>query len=76
MQDQSDRLAAALSGTYAIQRALGAGGMATVYLTRDLKHERDVAVKVLRPDLAAVVGSPSGAGRSFRRFPRRRWAIR
>jgi len=56
MQDQSDRLAAALSGTYAIQRALGAGGMATVYLARDLKHERDVAVKVLRPDLAAVVG--------------------
>jgi serine/threonine-protein kinase len=52
-----DRLERALSDRYAIQRELGAGGMATVYLARDLKHDRDVALKVLRPDVAASVGS-------------------
>ena len=51
------RLTAALAGRYAIQRELGHGGMATVYLARDLKHDRQVAVKVLRPDLAAVLGA-------------------
>ncbi len=51
-----DRLRAALAGRYAIERELGAGGMATVYLARDLKHDREVALKVLRPDLAAVLG--------------------
>src|SRR6059036_1032387 len=51
-----DRLRAALAGRYAIERELGAGGMATVYLSRDLKHDREVALKVLRPDLAAVLG--------------------
>ena len=40
-----------------IERELGAGGMATVYLARDLKHDREVAVKVLRPDLGAVLGA-------------------
>ena len=51
-----DRLASALSDRYALQRELGAGGMVTVYLAQDLKHERQVAVKVLRPELAAAMG--------------------
>src|SRR5438128_11547747 len=45
-------LQAALAGRYALERELGRGGMATVYLARDLKHHRLVAVKVLRPELA------------------------
>jgi eukaryotic-like serine/threonine-protein kinase len=49
-------LAASLSGRYTIERELGRGGMATVYLARDLKHERQVALKVLHPELAATVG--------------------
>ena len=52
-----DRLASALADRYQIVRELGAGGMATVYLARDLKHDRDVAIKVLRPELAAVIGA-------------------
>src|SRR5262249_18586657 len=48
-------LTIALADRYRIERELGAGGMATVYLARDLKHDRDVAVKVLRPDLAVVL---------------------
>ncbi len=52
-----DRLSTALSGRYAIERELGVGGMATVYLARDLKHNRQVALKVLKPELAAVVGA-------------------
>jgi eukaryotic-like serine/threonine-protein kinase len=51
------RLTNALAGRYAIERELGAGGMATVYLARDLKHDRDVALKVLRPEVAAVLGA-------------------
>ena len=51
------RLTTALADRYAIERELGAGGMATVYLARDLKHDRDVALKVLRPELAAVLGA-------------------
>jgi serine/threonine-protein kinase len=54
--DVSGRLAAALADRYRIERELGAGGMATVYLAQDLKHDRKVAVKVLRPELAAVIG--------------------
>jgi len=46
------RLSAALADRYRIERELGAGGMATVFLARDLKHDRDVAIKVLKPDLA------------------------
>ena len=53
----SDRLAAALADRYRIERALGAGGMATVYLADDLKHDRQVAIKVLKPELAAVLGA-------------------
>ena len=52
-----DRLTTALAERYQIVRELGAGGMATVYLARDLKHDRDVAIKVLRPELAAVIGA-------------------
>ncbi|GLC23856.1 protein kinase domain-containing protein [Roseisolibacter agri] len=51
------RLDAALAGRYAIERELGRGGMATVYLARDLRHRRHVAVKVLLPDLAAALGA-------------------
>jgi Tol biopolymer transport system component len=50
-------LAAALADRYRIERELGAGGMATVYLAQDLKHDRQVAIKVLRPELAAVIGA-------------------
>ena len=56
MPDLLDRLKTALTDRYAIEREIGAGGMATVYLARDLKQHRQVAVKVLRPELAAVVG--------------------
>src|SRR5213596_3793530 len=55
--NETIRLTAALAGRYAIERELGAGGMATVYLARDLRHDRDVALKVLRPELAAVLGA-------------------
>ncbi len=51
------RLSTALADRYKIEHELGAGGMATVYLAEDLKHRRKVAVKVLRPELAAVLGA-------------------
>ena len=56
MPDPITRLNAALEGRYRIEQELGEGGMATVYLADDLKHERKVALKVLKPELAAVVG--------------------
>jgi len=52
-----EKLTAALADRYHIERELGQGGMATVYLAADLKHDRQVAVKVLRPELAAVLGA-------------------
>jgi tetratricopeptide (TPR) repeat protein/tRNA A-37 threonylcarbamoyl transferase component Bud32 len=56
MTDVLDRLRAALADRYAIEREIGSGGMATVYLAEDLKLHRKVAVKVLKPDLAAALG--------------------
>jgi len=56
MSDPVTRLSAALSDRYRIERELGEGGMATVYLAEDLKHDRQVAIKVLKPELAAVIG--------------------
>ncbi len=52
-----DRLRAALSDRYTIERELGQGGMATVYLAHDIKHDRKVAIKVLRPELAVAIGA-------------------
>ncbi len=57
MSEQLDRVKTALADRYDLERELGAGGMATVYLAEDLKHHRKVAVKVLRPELAAVLGA-------------------
>ena len=56
MTTQFDRVAAALADHFRLERELGQGGMATVYLAEDLKHRRKVAVKVLRPELAASLG--------------------
>ncbi len=56
MPADTSRLATALADRYRIERQLGAGGMATVYLAIDLKHDREVALKVLRPELGAVLG--------------------
>jgi len=55
--DASPRLTEALSDRYHLERELGQGGMATVYLAHDIKHQRSVAIKVLRPELAAVIGA-------------------
>ena len=52
-----ERLVAALAERYRLERQLGQGGMATVYLAQDLKHDRKVAIKVLRPELAAIIGA-------------------
>ncbi len=56
MSDQWDLLNTALAGRYAIEAELGTGGMATVYLAEDLKHDRKVALKVLRSDITAAIG--------------------
>jgi serine/threonine-protein kinase len=57
MSQPPSRLAAALVDRYSIERELGAGGMATVYLAHDLRHDRKVAIKLLKPELAAVIGA-------------------
>ncbi|HXI19593.1 MAG TPA: protein kinase, partial [Gemmatimonadales bacterium] len=57
MSDNTERLKAAMGERYMIERQLGQGGMATVYLAQDLRHHRRVAIKVLRPELAAVLGA-------------------
>ena len=56
MPDLLERLKTALAERYEIERELGRGGMATVLLAKDLKHPRQVAIKVLKPELAAAVG--------------------
>ena len=57
VSETPDRLSHSLSDRYRIERELGAGGMATVYLAHDVRHDRHVAVKVLRPELAAIIGA-------------------
>jgi eukaryotic-like serine/threonine-protein kinase len=57
MPDLLARLQSALADRYRIESEIGAGGMATVYLAHDLRHDRQVAIKVLRPELAAVIGA-------------------
>ena len=57
MTDVLPRLTEALADRYRLERELGQGGMATVYLAQDIKHDRHVAIKVLRPELAAVIGA-------------------
>ena len=56
VDDAIRRLSTALADRYRVERELGAGGMATVYLAHDIRHDRDVAIKVLHPDLAAALG--------------------
>ena len=57
MPGVTEQLSTALADRYVIEQELGAGGMATVYLAHDVKHNRKVALKVLRPELAAVIGA-------------------
>ena len=57
MTELTGRLTTALADRYLVERELGAGGMATVYLAHDVRHDRKVALKVLRPELAAVIGA-------------------
>jgi eukaryotic-like serine/threonine-protein kinase len=57
LTDAVQRLATALADRYTIERELGAGGMATVYLAHDVRHDRKVALKVLRPELSAILGA-------------------
>jgi hypothetical protein len=53
----TDRLSSALAGSYRIDREIGVGGMATVYVAQDVRHDRKVAIKVLHPELSAVIGA-------------------
>ena len=61
MVDPISALREELRDRYALERELGRGGMATVYLARDLRHDRPVALKVLHPELAATPRAPSGS---------------
>src|SRR5215216_3260366 len=57
MADPLEHLQSVIGPAYPIERELGRGGMATVYLARDLRHDRRVALKVLRPELSAIIGA-------------------
>jgi serine/threonine protein kinase len=57
VMDQAELLRAALADRYEFDREIGAGGMAHVYRARDRQHDRDVAIEVLKPELAAAVGT-------------------
>src|SRR5436309_2582379 len=57
MSELSDRVATTLADRYQLERDIGRGGMATVFLARDVKHDRPVAIKVLHPELAAALGA-------------------
>ncbi|MEJ2206295.1 MAG: serine/threonine protein kinase, partial [Gemmatimonadota bacterium] len=57
MSDLQSRLSAALAGAYVLDRQIGEGGMATVFLATDLRHDRSVALKVLKPELTAHLGA-------------------
>jgi serine/threonine protein kinase len=57
MSDLFAALASHLAGRYTLERQLGEGGMATVFLAQDVKHRRQVAIKVLKPELAASIGT-------------------
>src|SRR3989441_11865800 len=57
MEHVREALSAALGDRYTIDRVLGRGGMATVYVAEDRRHSRQVAIKVLRPDVAAAIGA-------------------
>ncbi len=57
MTEIISRLSTALADWYKIDREIGEGGMATVYLAHDVKHDRSVALKVLKPELAAILGA-------------------
>ena len=57
LPDSLSRLTSALADRYAVERQIGAGGMATVYLARDVRHDRKVALKVMKPEVAAAIGA-------------------
>jgi len=57
MAELLERLQSALADRYRLSREIGAGGMATVYLAHDVRHDRPVALKLLRPELSAVIGA-------------------
>jgi serine/threonine protein kinase len=72
MSDLRAPLEASLSSAYRLERELGSGGMAVVFLAQDLRHKRRVALKVLRPEISAIMapGAPAPAARLTRRSDR------
>ena len=70
MADLLERLQEALVSRYRIERELGRGGMATVFLARDLRHDREVAIKVLLPHVAAALSSTACAEAGYAASPK------